>query len=269
MLPSNLSLTSHRGLLAAAVVTCFFAFATPATAGPLCVTEGVQGGTDVCRDFGVGDNAKYYLFDAGSGFDHLLRITVNEVLVPFGLRIVRELTPPGPINGFPDYNCVAYGPGNLCVEYKTRDVANAALEAHPVDEVDYNGPIIWLASWILPIGTNPIPEIFHDVGVDDGIYDELLTGIDFSAEQGPYDFNCDEPDNVDGANECSEEPPPPPDFTEVIGSFAKVGDPVRVSMSDSFSAVTVGQLAVPEPASMAFLAMIGAGWAVRSRRRNR
>ena len=258
MLPSTRSLTSRRGWLAAGAVICFFAFATPASAGPLCVAENAIADVSgsACRDFEPGDNAKWYLFDAGSGFDHLLRITVTEVLQPFGLRIVRNLVAPGPIPGFPEYNCVPYGPAGMCVEYKTRDVVNPALEYHPEEGLDYEGPIFWLASWILPIGIDPIPEIFHDQGVDDGLYDELLEGTFFSAELGPYDFTCDEPDSGEGANVC--------EFSERL---AKFGDPVRVALSDSFSAVQVGQLAAPEPATTALFALIGVGMAVRQRRR--
>ena len=259
MLPSALLPTGRRGLLAACAVVGFFAVATPVSAGPLCVAENaVDAGIGACRNFAPGDNAKWFLFDAGTGFDHLLRITVDEVLLPFGLRIVRQLSPgPHPIPGFPQYNCVAYGPGGTCVEYKTRDPLVPALEYHPVKDVDYKSPIIWLASWILPIGTSPIPEIFHDLGVDDGIYDEIMDGLAFSAELGPYDFTCDEPDQLEGINECE------PRFERAV----KFGDPVRVALSDSFSGAQVGQLAVPEPASAALFALIGAGVAVRQRRR--
>ncbi len=259
MLPSTLSLTSRRGWLAAGAVICFLAFATPASAGPLCVVENSTADItgSACRNFAAGDDvARFFLFDAGSGFDHLLRITIDEVLVPFGLRIVRNLVTPGPIPGFPAYNCVPYGPAGMCVEYLTRDVVDPTLESHP-DEAEYNGPIIWLASWLLPIGTDPIPEIFHDLGTDDGTYDEIMDGIAFSAELGPYDFTCDEPDQMEGINEC--EP--------IRLAAAKLGDPVRVALSDSFSAAQVGQLAAPEPATMALFALVGAGVAVRQRRR--
>ncbi len=260
MLPSALSLTSRRGLLAVCAVVCFLAFAKPASAGPLCVVQNAVADLSgsACRNFAAGDNvARYYLFDAGTGFDHLLRITIDEVLVPFGLRIVRSLVAPGPISGFPEYNCVPYGPAGMCVEYLTRDVVDPTLESHP-DEAEYNGPIIWLASWIQQIGTDPIPEIFHDLGADDGTYDEIMFGLAFSAELGPYDFDCDEPDQFEGINEC-----------DPVIEFAarKIGDPVRVALSDSFSRAQVGQLAAPEPTTAALFALVGAGLAVRKRRR--
>lgn len=270
MLP-KLSL-SRRGLFAGCALLCVFAFAAPASAGPLCV-EGdnspSSGATEVCRNFTTdpGGNARYFLFDANTGFDHLVRITVREVLQDFGLRLVRNLIPPGPIPGFPDYNCVPYGLAGMCVDYQTED-ANPTTPYHPEEGVDYDGPVIWLVSWLQPIGINPIPEIFHDAD-GDGVYEERMQGIDFDPTLGPRDFNCDEPDNVDGAQPCEspDDYPPPPVCEVCYLSPFKDGDPVRVSTSETFSGVRVGQQSVPEPATATLFALLGAAYAARMRRR--
>ena len=262
MLPSTLFSTVRRGLLAAFAVICLLGFAAPASAGPTCTVDNpiAVGGAAACRNFSGADNSKYFLFDAGTGFDHLVRITVNTVLENFGLGLVRKLIAPGPIPGFPEYNCVPYGPGGQCVEYTTVHPQNLVEEYHPQEGVDYLGPIIWLVSWIQPIGTNPIPEIFHEFGDDnDPEYDEIMQGIFFSADLGPYDFNCDEPNSSEGApTQC--------DFYDF--SYSSYGDPVRVSMSDSFSSARVG-IQAPEPTTLALFALFGASYAVRLRRRNR
>lgn len=277
MLPSTLPLTMRRGLLALCTVLCLFAFAAPASAGPLCMSgsepadDWVDDEDGICRNFfaGGGDNAKYFLFDEGTGFEHLLRITVNTVLQDFGLRVLRNFVDPGPIPGFPDYNCVAYGFGNMCVEYTTVHPDDPGLEYHPELGVDYLGPVVWLVAWEQVVGIDPIPEIFHDEGSDpeEDVYDEILTGLFFDATLGPDDFQCDDPDFVN---------PEGPSFPNVCEggidleseySYKAYGDPVRGSLSNSFSRVQVGQLAAPEPATTALFAMIGAGFAVRLRRR--
>jgi hypothetical protein len=273
MLP-KLSLL-RRGMLAGCTLVCVMAFAAPASAGPLCVegdNDPTAGARQVCRNFTVGENvSRFFLFDAGpggnvSGFDHLVRITVREVLQDFGLRLSRHLIPQGPIPGFPDYNCVPYGLDDMCVDYQTRN-ADRADPYHPEEGVDYDGPVIWLVSWLQPIGINPIPEIFHDAD-NDGVYEELMQGIDFDADLGPEDFDCDEADNVDGAQPCGE------DEHEYYGDnetcevcyLSPFSDPVRVSTSDTFSGVRVG-IQAPEPTTAALLAIMGAGYAVRLRRR--
>ena len=269
MLP-KLSLPRH-GLLVGCALVAVLAFAAPTSAGPLCVQDdfGGDAATAGCRNFTPTENAKFFVFDGGTGFDHLVRITVNTVLQDFGLRLVRTLVDPGSIPGFPDYNCVPYGLNGMCVEYTTEHPLNPGEEYHPVEGVDYEGPIVWLVSWLQPIGIDPIPEIFHEFGTDDDhIYDEIMDGIFFSPDLGPEDFDCDESDSFEGApTECQEH-----DYYDdvcvecYISSFKSNGDPVRVSSSDTFSSAQVGQ-AVPEPATAALFAILGAGYAVRLRRR--
>ena len=258
------------GLFAGCALVCVLAFAAPASAGPLCL-EGdnvpTSGATEVCRNFTTdpGGNARFFLFDANTGFDHLVRITVNSVIEDFGLRLVRNLIPLGPIPGFPDYNCVPYGLSGMCVDYQTED-ADPTDPYHPEEGVDYEGPVIWLVSWILPIGIDPIPEIFHDAD-GDGIYEELMDGIAFDPELGPEDFDCDQADTVDGPTECDVHEFYFNDEVCVECYLSPYGDPVRVSTSDTFSGVRVGQQSVPEPATATLFALLGAAYAVRLRRR--
>lgn len=253
----------RRTFIALGAVACVCSFASPASAGPLCVGGetpfATDTGTGVCRNFTPGDNAKFFLFDAGTPFEHVLRITVDEVLEGpepgesgFGLRFVRNLLPAGSsFPGFPSWTCVPYGPGGMCVEYKT-----APPNEHAVENVDYTGDITWLVAWAQPIGTDPVPEIVHEDGDDaDQIYDEILPGIFFSAELGPGDFSCDLPD-FDTCGRFSD------------GELSKVyGDPVRVSTSDSFSSAAVVQQ-LPEPGALALLAL-GLGASVMKARRRR
>ena len=183
----------------------------------------------------------------GTGAEHLLRITIDSVLQSFGLRVRRDLIVPGPIPGFPDYTCVAYGLSGQCVDYTALDP--------PALGTEYLGPVTWLIAWEQPIGTSPIPEIFHDETPVDGTYDELLEGIFFSPTLGPRDFNCDNP------------------YYATCGGFGgpsaalKVGDPVRAALSDNFSRVIVGQQTVPEPGTLALLGLTLGGFALNARRR--
>jgi hypothetical protein len=275
MLP-KLSLP-RRGLLAGCALVCVVAFAAPASAGPLC-TGGDNlpsaGATAVCRNFSSTEaegNARFFLFDADTGFDHLVRITVNNVLEDFGLRLVRNLIPQGPIPGFPDYDCVPYGLTGMCVEYTTEHPQNPGQEYHPVEGEDYEGPVVWLVSWLQPVGIDPIPEIFHEFGTDDDhVYDEIMDGVFFSADLGPEDFDCDASDSTEGSpTECDTHAWYDDGDEEVCVTCylsPKYGDPVRVSTSDTFSSAQVG-IAAPEPTTAALLAIMGAGYAVRLRRR--
>ena len=73
--------------------------------------EGAGGDGVICRNFSPGDNAKFYFFDAAfGGFEHLLRVTVEEVLEPFGLAFFRNYLPAGTTfePNFPNYVCVVY-----------------------------------------------------------------------------------------------------------------------------------------------------------------
>jgi hypothetical protein len=157
--------------------------------------SGIQVDDAICRSFdeGFNENVNFFFFDQNTGFEHLLRITVDEVLRPFDITVqVNRLPADHEFPGFPGFNCVPYadpGLGGPCIEYEILDP--------PVEGLDYTGDVTWLIAWEQPIGIDPIPEIIHERtfndpnGPDDTeIYDELLQGIFFSADLGPRDFNC-------------------------------------------------------------------------------
>ncbi len=276
----------RRTVVAVCVFASFIVCAGPASAGPLCSEMGFAGVNDdnpfdtgagggdggdgvICRNFfpGGGDNAKFYFFDtAFGGFEHLLRVTVEEVLEPFGLAFFRNYLPAGTTFGpnFPNHVCVAYAQNGQCVEYSAVSNVNGlqpidSTEFQPVRNSEYVGPITWLIAWSNPlVGTNPVPEIIHEIGENgdtDEIYDEILQGIFFSASLSPFDFDCDNP----YYDTC-------PSESEFL-SIKLPGDAVRASLSDNFTDVALVQV-VPEPGTMTLLAL-GAGGLLLKRRRRR
>ena len=88
-----------RFALSSAVFLAAVSCATTASAGPICEGggvdfvsfEGEQIGDTICRTFYANesdsDRAKFYFFDVSTGYSHLLRITVDDVLQDFGLRV--------------------------------------------------------------------------------------------------------------------------------------------------------------------------------------
>ena len=224
MFPAQLIVVLRRTLLAAAMLAAFLGCANPASAALLCtVPEGVtQEDGSICRNFLPGESSKYYWFDIGTGFDHLLRVTVDTVLpgpetseVGFGLRFLPVYHPAGyTYPGFPDFPCLAYAPPDptsteptepTCVEYQAIDD-----EGQPIDDddppddfqpfegltFDYLGDVTWLIAWSYPTAASPIPQIIHERGEFDldEVYDEALTeGFYFNQFQGPSDFACDNP----------------------------------------------------------------------------
>ena len=263
-----MSIAAPAGLLRFALMSGLFigvlAHARTASAGPICSGggvdfvsfEGEQIGDTICRTFlatgSDSDRAKFYLFDESTGFSHLLRITVDEVLQDFGLRVhLNRLPSDYEFPGFESFNCIPYADpalGGPCIEYDVIDP--------PTEGVEFSGDVTWLIAWELAVGISPMPEIIHERGTDpDDIYDELLAGIFFSPTLGPGDFACDQPD----AQTC---------FSSDL-LFAKVdGDPVRAALSDNFSSVAAVQPA-PEPATLALLALGLSAYLANPRRRAR
>lgn len=275
----------RRTIVAVCVFACLVAFAGPASAGPLCADMGFTGSNDdfpvdtgngvggtagdgvVCRNFFPGDNVSYYLYDtAFFGFEHLLRITVDTVLEPFGLAFFRNYLPAGTTfpPDFSNYTCVAYAVDGQCVEYRgvyAEDEEEGEFapidgtEFQPEQGIEYSGLITWLISWAQPVGTSPIPDILHEIGEGgdtDEIYDEILTGIYFSPVLGPDAFDCDAPYTA----VC---------FSEFSTSKAP-GDPTRAGTSDNFTNVVVAQQ-VPEPGTLALLGLVAAGVLLKRRQR--
>lgn len=269
----------RRTVLAACMFAGFLALSAPASAATLCAggEDFIDDADGICRNFFPGDTAKFYLFDAVAGFEHLLRITVADVLFGpededgggFGLRFRANQLPAGStFPGFPDLTCVAYGPGGTCIEYEAIAEDGTPLEDtdnHPINGVDYVGPVTWLISWTQPVGISPIPEIIHEIGEEspqDKIYDEILEGIFFSAELGPFDFDCDFADYPEvtpcGFDEGGIE------FFSVGG---KIGDPTRAGLSNNFTSAAVVQT-TPEPGTLALLGIGLTGYVVNRRRRD-
>lgn len=277
MLPSMFSLVLRRGLLAVCAMVALLAFAKPADAGTLCPAEDfLDDANGICRNFYPGDEGKFFMFDSVPLFEHLVRITVAEVFEPFGIRLLPTYLAPGQIPGFPAYNCVAYAVGGQCVKYTTVDPTDHTVEQHPDDD-DYEPLITWLIAWSQPVGTDPIPEIFHEFGDDpDSIFDEIMEGIFFDGELGPFDFACDEPDFYGNDDDDDDYPEDyfeegfEPTQCDFYPSDRKLpGDPVRVAVTDSFSGAMMGQVAVPEPALGSLLALMATAGAVRLRRGRR
>ena len=265
---------ARRTVLVVGMLAGLFIYPTASSAAPLCAggEDFLDDGNGICRNFFPGDNAKYYLFDAVAGFEHLLRITVDEVLFGpedetgntggFGLRFrANQLSPDTNFVNFPDWGCVAYGPGGTCIEYEAITDDGQPLQGtpdHPAQTVDYFGPVTWLVAWSQPVGTNPIPEILHELGEEtpqDDIYDEILEGIFFSAELGPFDFACDNP----YYQTCG--------FEIAAAEFKVPGDPVRAARSDNFTKAIVVQQRVPEPATLALFGLGLTGYVLNRRRR--
>ena len=246
------------GLLRLAVMSGIFigamTHANTASAGPMDLCVGDNTTSSICRDFSIGtDVARYYWFDTDvAGFDHLLRITISNVYEEFGLRFDRLFRPAGDDFGLPDYTCVAYGPGEQCIEYRTppADTINGTP-----DGAWYDGPITWTIAWSQPIGTSPIPEIVHAEG-DSLIFEILENDIFFSAELGPSDFAFDNP--CFPATECV--------FTE-FAALKTDGDPVRAALSDNFSGSGVVQANAPEPGTVALLGLGLSAYLANVRRR--
>jgi hypothetical protein len=261
----------RRLLVALSLVSAFLTYAGPAYAGPLCSdlssslsinfnenddgsvgdagdAVDISGDDNVCRDFILGqNNAAYYLFDVGD-FQHLLRITVDEVVESFGLAFTLIYHPEGTNFGIDGYSCLPYaqsGPtGTPCVEYRS---------LNEITGEDYSGNVTWLISWTPAIGTEAGGEIVHAPGVTND-FAILSENKFFNAFLGPNDFDCDLPYNTP----CS--------IIEV--GFAKIGDPVRSATSDNFSGAAVIESNVPEPGTLALLGLGLSGF-VLNRRRNR
>jgi hypothetical protein len=243
----------RRTLIAGCLLVAVLGYAVPATAAPLCSGldanipidfgdgEGSLGDGSICRNFIAGENnAAFYLFDFGSGFDHLLRVTVDTVLQDFGLTFTREFLDPATIfEPFSSFQCVAYGREGQCVEY--------SADLPPIEGEEFDGDVTWLVAWEQPVGTSPIPEILHERTFNDqngdDLYDEILEGIFFSATLGPSDFACDSPYTT----QC--------ESTEIsLTKEGGPGDPARGATSDNFSKIVVAQ-DVPEPGTLALLGL--------------
>ena len=265
---------ARRTVLVAGMLVGLFIYPTSSSAAPLCAggEDFIDDGDGICRNFFPGDNAKFYLFDAVAGFEHLLRITVEDVLFGpedeegetggFGLRFrANSLSPDATFAGFPDVDCVAYGPGGMCIEYEAITDDGAPLEGtagHPIEGTDYVGPVTWLIAWSQPIGTFPVPDILHEIGEEspqDDIYDEILEGVFFDPELGPFDFACDNP----YYDECS--------FLTEFAALKVPGDPVRAARSDNFTKAILVQQRVPEPATLALFGLGLTGYVLNRRRR--
>lgn len=264
--------SARRFVLTFGILVGALAFPDTASAGPLCPDLELVPNTagSICRNFEAGtDVTRFYWFDTADPesepdndlYDHLLRITIRQVVDPFGLRFNRLFRPAGDDFGVDGYECVAYGPGGTCIEYRTP----TALEPNGTPDPSwYNGPIIWTVAWSQPIGTSPTPEIVHAEG--DSLDFELLPGIYFSAEHGPADVATDYCffPGVEGCPTTSREV----GIEEFYAFKDSNSDPVRAALSDNFSGAGVVQAVVPEPGTMALMGL-GAGAYLASLRRRR
>lgn len=270
MPPEALFTILRRTVPALGLCAAFLLFATPAVAGPLCVTlqdtldtnfdedgnESVGGEDDavdlngddaVCRDFdpGFGVSA-YYLFDTDadgtfSEGEHLLRVGFDEVINSFGLAFELVYHPAGTDFGIDGYTCLAYADGDLCVEYQSMN---------EVSSDDYFGLVYWLIAWTPEMGTID-GEIIHAPGTTDD-YSILTENRYFDPNGGPRDYDCDSPYFA-------------PCTIIEIGLKAP-GDPARGATSNNFSSV-VNMESVPEPGTMALFGIALGGYVLNRRRR--